>query len=405
MNDQPQGLKAGDLLEVKIEKIIPGGHGLAFAEGFTVFVALAVPGDHLRVEVREIKGRIAHSEINSIISPAPGRIEPPCQYVGSCGGCDFQQMTYEKQLDSKLEIIRDSLHRIAKLDYADEIKTIPSPQTFGYRLRAQWHIDRDKQNIGYYRRNSRDLVAINHCPILVPELDTTLNNLRKEVDWPTLWSEKIMVDAASGDGGDVSVYAEELDVETKDITLTVAGEKYIFSAATFFQGNKYLLETLVDTAISGAEGGHALDLYSGVGLFTLPLARRFKSVIAVEDYSPSVGYARKNVENAGLDNIKLVTKPVAKFLAEYQGKSIDFALVDPPRFGTEKKTVLDLIALKPRHVSYVSCEPSILARDLRRFLDAGYEIDSITAIDLFPQTHHVETIARFRRADRAETRP
>jgi len=397
MNDQPQGLKAGDLLEVKIEKIIPGGHGLGFAEGFTVFAALAVPGDHLRVEGRAVKGKIAHCEIHSIISPAPSRTDPPCPYVGICGGCDFQQMTYEAQLDAKLGIIQDSLHRIAKLDYSGEIKMIPSPQAFGYRLRAQWHIDRDKQNIGYYRRNSRDLVAVEHCPILIPELDATLGELREQVDWPTLWSEKILVDAASGDEGLVSIYSQELDVETDDITITVAGEKYTFSAATFFQGNKFLIETLVETATAGAKGQNALDLYSGVGLFTLPLARRFSAVTAVEDYGQSVAYARKNSENAGLDNIKLVTKPVGKFLADHQADSIDFALLDPPRFGTEKKTILDLIRLNPREVSYVSCDPSILARDLRRFLDAGYEIDSITAIDLFPQTHHVETVARLKR--------
>lgn len=397
MNDQPQGLKAGDLLEVKIEKIIPGGHGLGFAEGFTVFVALAVPGDQLRVEVREIKGKIAHCEIHSIISPASSRIDPPCHYVGICGGCDFQQMTYAAQLDAKLGIIQDSLHRIAKFDYSGEIKMIPSPEPFGYRLRAQWHIDRDKQNIGYYRRNSRDLVAVEHCPILIPELDATLGELREQIDWPTLWSEKIMVDAASGDEGLVSISAQELDVETDDITITVAGEKYTFSAATFFQGNKFLIETLVETAIAGAKGQNALDLYSGVGLFTLPLARRFSTVTAVEDYGPSVAYARKNSENAGLDNIKLVTKPVGKFLADHQADSIDFALLDPPRFGTEKKTILDLIRLKPLEVSYVSCDPAILARDLRRFLDAGYEIDTITAIDLFPQTHHIETVARLRR--------
>jgi 23S rRNA (uracil1939-C5)-methyltransferase len=125
----------------------------------------------------------------------------------------------------------------------------------------------------------------------------------------------------------------------------------------------------------------------------LPLARRFKKVIAVEDYQPSVEFAVKNIGNAGMTNVELVSMPVGVFLDEYpRSGQIDFVLLDPPRSGTEKKTVLDLIKLRPRIVSYVSCDPSVLARDLRRFVDDGYAIESITAIDLFPQTHHVETV-------------
>ncbi|MFN6963717.1 MAG: class I SAM-dependent RNA methyltransferase [Pyrinomonadaceae bacterium] len=394
---QTASVKPGDLLEVTIEKIVPGGYGLGFADGMTIFTALAVAGDRLRVEVREVKGRIAFAEVHSIIEPGPSRIDPPCVYVGICGGCDFQQMTYEAQLAAKVGIIRDSLERIAKYDHAREIPIVSSPRDFEYRLRAQWHLKRDEQNLGYYRRNSRDLVAIEHCPILAPELDAELGRLRGEIDWTQFWPEKGMVDAAVGDDGAVSLNSRELDVEPRDIAISAAGETYTFSAAAFFQGNRYLVEKLIETATRGASGRKALDLYSGVGLFTLPLARAFDLVTAVEDHAPAVAYARKNADNAGLHNIKLSTQPVGKFLAEYRG-SVDFALLDPPRAGTEKKTILDLIRIGPREVSYVSCEPSILARDLRRFLDGGYIVASITAIDLFPQTHHVETIARLRRA-------
>jgi len=127
----------GDLLDVRIEKIVPGGHGLAFVEGLTLFVDLAVTGDRLRVELVEIKGKIAFADIHSIIEPSPERIEPPCPYVGVCGGCNFQQMSYQAQLDTKVGIIRDCLHRIGKVDYDKEIPIIPSPAEFGYRLRAQ----------------------------------------------------------------------------------------------------------------------------------------------------------------------------------------------------------------------------------------------------------------------------
>jgi 23S rRNA (uracil1939-C5)-methyltransferase len=386
--------QVNDILEVEIVKIVPRGLGLAFVEGLTVFVALAVPGDRLKVRLHEIKGKTGFAEIEEIIKPGPARIQPPCPYVGTCGGCDFQQMNYAAQLEAKVGIIRDNLHRIGKIEYEKEIAVVPSPNEFGYRLRAQWHIDGNAREIGYYARNSRKLIAIEHCPILVPELDAELNRVRAEIDWSKFWPEKGAIDAACGSNGRVSTFSPEIDLDNKEIAIDAAGETYTFSAEAFFQGNKFLIETLIATAIGDASGENALDLYSGVGLFTLPLARRFKRVTAVEDHPLAVEFARKNIANAGIENVELVTKPVGKYLAEQSAYYIDFALLDPPRFGTEKKTVLDLIRLRPRIVSYVSCDPSVLARDLRRFLDSGYEIGSITAIDLFPQTHHVETVVR-----------
>ena len=383
----------GDIIEVRIEKIVPGGHGLAFAEGLTLFVDLAVPGDRLQVRLREIKGKIAFAEIDSIIEPAAARIEPPCPYVGTCGGCNFQQMTYSAQLDAKVAIIRDCLHRIGKFEYEAEIPIIASPVEFQYRLRAQWHINGVSHEIGYYRRNSRDLIAIDHCPILTPELDDTLQRVRSEIDWTKFWPDKGAIDAACGDGQSVSLHSDEAGLQADEISFSAAGEKYQFAADVFFQGNKFLVDKLIETAVGDVSGDKALDLYSGVGLFTLPLARRFKRVTAVEEYGPATEYSRKNAST--FDNIQIVEKPVGRFLAEYSKDNVDFALLDPPRSGTEKQTVLDLIRIRPKVVSYVSCDPSVLARDLRRFRDSGYRVDSITAVDLFPQTHHVETIVRF----------
>ena len=384
----------GDIIEVEIKKIVPRGLGLAFVEGLTVFVALAVPGDRLSVRLTEVKGKTAFAEIEEIIEPSTDRIVPPCPYVGTCGGCDFQQMTYAAQLDAKIGIIRDNLHRIGKIEYEHDIPIVVSPKEFGYRLRAQWHIDGPNREIGYYQRNSRNLIAIEHCPILMPELDNELQRVRAEIDWSTFWPEKGAIDAACGDAGEVSAYSADLDLENNEITLTASGEKYNFTAQAFFQGNRYLIDSLIETAIGDASGTNALDLYSGVGLFTVPLARRFTHVTAVEDYPLAVEFARKNVANAGLTNVEIVERSTGRYLADQASADIDFALLDPPRFGTEKKTVLDLIRLRPRTVSYVSCDPSVLARDLRRFLDGGYTIERITAIDLFPQTHHVETVVR-----------
>ena len=390
--------KVDDLINVEIKKIVPGGYGLAFTEGLTIFVVLAVKDDQLSVRLTEIKGKIAFAEIDRIITPSPQRIEPPCPYVGRCGGCDFQQMTYAAQLEAKVGIIQDNLQRIGKIEYRHSIKVIPSPHEFAYRLRAQWHIDANRREIGYYERDSRNLIAIDHCPILMPELDDALQKVRAEIDWAKFWPDKGAIDAARGDDGSVSLYSPDIDLGDEEITLSAAGEQYTFAAHAFFQGNRYLIDVLVATAIGDAKGNHALDLYAGVGLFTLPLARRFKKVTSVEEYPLAVEFALGNITSAGLSNVEVIRKPVGKFLADAPPSNIDFVLLDPPRSGTEKKTVLDLIKLRPKTVSYVSCDASVLARDLRRFLDGGYEIESITAIDLFPQTHHVETIVRLRTA-------
>ena len=379
-------------LEVTIERIVPRGFGLAHADGKTVFVALAAPGDRLRVRVTQVKGNIAFAEIEEVIEGGPERVPGPCPYFTVCGGCDFQQMPYSVQLESKVAIIRDCLYRIGRIDQDIPIGIIGSPKEFGYRSRVQWHLNPDTREIGYYKRNSRDLVAIDHCPKVVPELNTMLARLRVEMPWEQVWSDKAFIDACVGDGGEVSMNSPGI-CDPKEISYSVAGETFHYSAGVFFQGNQFLLPQLIETALAGAEGGNALDLYCGVGLFALPMARKFENVIGVEEHPGAVEFAKKNAELNGLANVRFRAESVRRFLSGFNGKDIDFILLDPPRAGTEKETIQNLIRIGAAHVSYVACDPSVLARDLKRFVEAGYEIASVTALDLFPQTHHVETIA------------
>lgn len=385
----------GETLEVAIEKIVPGGAGLAFAENLTVFVPLSVPGDRLHVRIQQIKGKTAFAEIESVIEPSPLRIEPPCPYFGACGGCDFQQLGYGSQLDAKAAIIRDCLHRIGKIEYPGDIPMIGSPKDFEYRLRAQWHLDTRERTIGYYRRNTHEVIDIAHCPKLLPPLNAELENLRETIEWEKLWSPRVEVEATSGDNGQVSRNSAEIVEPTSEISITACGEEYTFSAQSFFQGNRYMVEPLVDAAVKNTGGRMALDLYCGVGLFSLPLARKFEKVIGVESNDLAIEFAEKNAAKAGLTNIRFISEAVEKFIKECQS-GVDLVLLDPPRAGTSKETILRILDLRPKAISYVSCEPSILARDLRWMLDRGYAIDSITGLDLFPQTHHVETVVRLR---------
>lgn len=388
-----QKYNPGDVLDVKIEKMVPRGSGLAFAEDLTLFVPLAVPGDHVRVRINRIKRRTSFAEIVTILEPGPDRIDPACVHFGICGGCDFQQLNYRAQLSAKADIIRDCLHRIGKIDI-DEVAVIGSPQEFGYRSRAKWHLDRMERAIGYFKRDSHDVVNVEKCPILTPEAQSVLDDLATNIDWAMLWDDTAEVEAVCGDGGRSSIFSGSIPEMTDEVTVTVAGEEFSFSARSFFQANRLLAGQLVETALGGASGSTALDLYCGVGLFAIPLARKFERVIGVEDNSIAVGFAKKNAARSGLKNIEFRRSGVRDFLRSSELASTDLILIDPPRAGAEKGVIETIAGLRPKQISYVSCEPSILARDLRILLDAGYRIDTIVGLDLFPQTHHVETVVR-----------
>jgi 23S rRNA (uracil1939-C5)-methyltransferase len=398
-------LRVGALLDVRVERILPGGVGLAHAEGQTLFVSLAAPGDLARVRVESVRGRLAFASVAEVIEPSPARVEPPCPYFGRCGGCDFQQLGYEAQLAAKAEIIRDCLRRVARVEPPEEIPVAPSPEVWRYRSRARWQHDPRRRLLGYYERGSHRVCDVADCPVAAPPVNERLIRLRglmKEGRLP----QAAEFEAVAGDDGVALDPPAEAGDDGEQVR-RINGETYRFDAGCFFQINHALLGPLVAEGLRGAGGGDsgdspaadpagptALDLYSGVGLFTLPLARRFARVVAVEGHPASAAYARRNLADASLPNARVETSAVGEWLARHAEEvgRADFVLLDPPRAGAEPEAVRGIVRLQPRHVSYVSCDPATLARDLRALLDAGYRIDSVRAFDMFPQTHHVETV-------------
>lgn len=381
-------------LEVEVERILPGGMGLAHAGGKTVFVSLAAPGDRVRVRIDRQQGDLLFASIEEIITPSPLRIEPPCPYFGRCGGCDFQQLTYEAQLAAKAEIIRDCLHRIARLQNVPEIVVTPSPRDWRYRMRATWQIDREQRRIGYYERGSRRVCDVADCAVLLPELQETLERVRG-TEWKQFPAELKHLDVVVGENS-VSLSPPFAEFETNELSLTVRGEVYQYNAESFFQINPSLLGPLIDFAIAEAAGDVVLDLYCGAGLFTLPLARHFENVVAVESNSTATRFARRNLQRAGLTNVRVTTATVTDWFRSDAAKlgPVDFVLLDPPRAGAESAVIKGILDLHPKQLSYVSCDPATLARDLKKLLAGGYVINSIVGFDLFPQTHHVETVVR-----------
>jgi len=381
-------------LEVDIERILPGGVGLAHAEGKTIFVPLAAPGDRLLINIERQQGNIFFASIHEILSPSSVRIEPPCPYFGRCGGCDFQQLNYEAQLSAKVEIVRDCLHRIAKLDPLPEISIHRSPDQWRYRARATWQVDEEKGTLGYYERASRRVCDVADCAVLVPQLQKALSEVRATPFQEFPSGLKHLEVATNGD--DISLAPEFANFQTRELELRVASEVYRYNAASFFQVNQQLLESLLSYSLQDARGISAIDLYCGVGLFTLPLARIFEDVVGIEANPVAARFARRNLQHAELGQAQVFTGTVGDWLSvnKAKNKAIDFVLLDPPRAGAESVVIKGVLDLAPAQISYVSCDPATLARDLKKLLHGGYRLDSIASFDMFPQTHHVETVAR-----------
>jgi 23S rRNA (uracil1939-C5)-methyltransferase len=378
--------------EVEIERILPGGLGLAHADGKTVFVSLAAPGDRVRVCVEREQGNVLFASIQEILTPSPVRIEPPCPYFGRCGGCDFQQLTYEAQLAAKSEMIRDCLRRIARLENVPEIVVTPSPNEWRYRIRAMWQIDRGERRIGYYERGSRRVCDVVDCAVLRPELQAKLEEVRA-TEWAEFPTDLKHLDVVAGEEG-VSFAPAFANFETLPLSLSIRGETYRYNAEGFFQINPSLLGPLIEFALGDASGESALDLYSGVGLFTLPLSRQFQRVTAVESNPVAVRFARRNLQGAGLNNARVIAAGVTEWFRSAPLREVKFVLLDPPRAGAESAVIKGILDLRPPQISYVSCDPATLARDLRKLVAGGYTINSVRGFDLFPQTHHVETVVR-----------
>ncbi|HYG09720.1 MAG TPA: TRAM domain-containing protein, partial [Pyrinomonadaceae bacterium] len=217
-------LSVGALLEVEIERIVPGGAGLAHADGYTVFVSLAAPGDRVRARVERVRGKVAFASVSEIIAPSPARVEPPCPYFGRCGGCDFQQLTYEAQLQAKVEIIRDCLRRIARIELPADIPITPSPTIWRYRSRARWQHDPVRQFLGYYELASHRICDVAECPVVLPEVQDKLAHLRTTLAGGE-FDETEEFQAVAGDDG-VSLLPPLTQDDARERFRDLAGERY-----------------------------------------------------------------------------------------------------------------------------------------------------------------------------------
>ena len=385
------------LNEVAVEKWVYGGDALARVEGRVVLAPFVMPGETVRLEV----GEDIHATLTEVIEASPERVAPPCPLFATCGGCHYQHAPYEFQLARKVEILREQLRRVGKIEYAGEIETISGPP-LGYRNRAQFHIENGR--IGYLAPRSHTLVPVTgDCPILSPRLNQALGEMRDRLN-----DARFPRFAHS-----LELFTNEVDVQVNVMATdkpvaksfyewcgSVVAVDYATSAGTFrvsprsfFQVNRFLIEKLLDVALEHAAGKSALDLYAGVGLFALPLARRFENLIAVEAGVSAARDLEVNVERAG---VKMQTERarVEDFLRSF-ADTPDFVLLDPPRAGLDKPVVGQLERLAPPRMTIISCDPATLARDLAALVN--YRIERMVLVDLFPQTYHLETVVHLSR--------
>jgi 23S rRNA (uracil1939-C5)-methyltransferase len=402
---------------LQLTTITHGGAALGRHEGRVIFVPYALPGETVRVEITEDKGRYAFARLVDVLEPAPDRVVPPCPYFGpdGCGGCQWQHAAYKAQLRFKAQIVTDQLARIGSIPDPPVRLTLPDSSGWAYRNHAQFHPAPDG-GLGFQVSASHHIVAVDECPILHPllsELHTAL-----DLDLPGLLRLSLRAAAATGDRMLIFETEDDLPPSLESdmpascvlllsdglhanlighnhITEVVAGRAYRISAPSFFQVNTPQAAQLVRlvTEYLDLRGDETvLDAYCGVGLFTAHLAERAGLVIGVELAPAAVADLLENT--AEFDNVEVVEGPVEAALPDLD-VPLDAAVVDPPRAGVDRFALDALVARRPARLVYVSCDPATLARDAKRLAHAGYRLVEVQPVDMFPQTYHVESVALF----------
>ena len=395
-------------LEVTIEKLVYGGDGLARLNGQVVLAPFVLPGERATVETFEQKPGMVRSKLIEVQETSAERVDARCPYFAQCGGCHYQHAGYGAQLGFKRAILAETLRRVGKIEPPEEIRVI-SAEPWNYRNRAQFHI-RGNQ-IGFLEARSNRLCGIEQCPISSPRVNqviVTLREMLRDTRWPRFVrsievftnEEQVQLNVLESERPVARRFFEWCAERIPGfipgaLEYSAAGGTYRVSGGSFFQVNRFLIDQMAECALDGAGGESALDLFAGVGLFSLPLARRFAKVTAVESGAGALRDLRFNAERAGLP-VEMHQGSVDQFLASL-GAAPDFVLADPPRAGLGKSAVRELVRLMPRALTIVACDPATLARDLAALLAGGYKMDNFTMVDLFPQTYHIEAIARLSR--------
>jgi 23S rRNA (uracil1939-C5)-methyltransferase len=399
--------------EITIDSLVYGGAGLGRHEGKVVFVPFSVPGDQLLVRPVEEKKRFMRAEIVRILKPGLGRVPPICSHFMKCGGCHWQQLEYLHQVEAKRKILEEMLRHRFPETRCLSISMKACSQPFGYRSRARIQLrgTGDKSSVGFFRCGSHTVEDVGNCPLLRPSLNKALGAVRQfkyRAD-PAADRQEMDIACAEEEG---SWAAREVGSDTDQEISSFIGTgkqeevllhrrigdfRYSLTAPVFFQANDFMaaeLVSLVRAAAKDSGCNSAVDLFAGVGLFTLPLALQFKNVLAVENSDAACRLCAMNASEANLSNVQIFCSDVFRWLNSAGALSgLDLVLLDPPRTGAGTEIMGKIRERSPRTIIYISCDPQTLCRDIAE-LSAVYTIDLAEGLDMFPQTYHFETVVR-----------
>ncbi|HEU4744096.1 MAG TPA: class I SAM-dependent RNA methyltransferase [Anaerolineales bacterium] len=404
-------------IDLQLVKLTYGGDAMGRLEdGRAVFVPFGLPGERVRVRLTEEKRNFARGEIVEVLDASPQRINPRCKHFGVCGGCHYQHLPYQEQLDAKTEILRDQLRRIGKIENPPVQAMVPSPKAWNYRNHVQFHLT-EEGKLGYVRAQVPAVFAIEECHL--PE--AFLNGIWPQLEFePATDIERVSLRAGRDDDSMLVLESNSpefpaLEIEAgisvthlfEDNTVVVAGNDHILisvlgrdfrvSAASFFQVNTAMAEKMVNRLIANlpiTQSSVVLDVYCGAGLFSAFLAPRCERLIGIESSASACDDFTFNLDE--FDNVELY-EGLAEDVIPYLEMKPDMVLVDPPRAGLEKQVVDGILKMNPQWIAYVSCDPSTLGRDAARLIRGGYRLQDVMPFDLFPQTFHIESISVFER--------
>lgn len=441
----------GQLVEIEITDLSDSGSGVGRVAGRAVFVPNTVTGDRVLVRLVRTKPNYGQGKLQEILSPSPHRIRPSCIVADKCGGCQWQQVSYEHQLTAKRNQVIQALERLGGFYEPPVGDVLVASESLAYRNKATYPLGRSSTGqvqAGYYRQGSHQLVNLNQCPIQDARLNPLLAEIKQDIQeqgW-SIYNEKrhhgklrhlslrigrntgeILLTLVSTDwnlGGleeQAQVWLTRYpqlvgvclngnpqpgNVIFGEETRCIAGQPYLterfagiefqLRPTTFFQVNTETAEALVREIIHRLElqGNETIvDAYCGIGTLTLPLAKRVKEAIGIERDATSVEQAQVNAQINGLTNTQFLTGAVETILAQFEGIP-DVVVLDPPRKGCDRNVLDTLLTQKPRRIVYMSCKPATLARDLKQLCQGGnYRLTYVQPADFFPQTAHVESVA------------
>lgn len=390
-------LEKGQKITVTIEKVAHGGHFIARYEGAVIFVRHGIPGEECEIEITSVGASFNRADVLQVFTASPDRVSAPCRYAhrNGCGGCDFQHISLPRQRNLKSDVITEQFARIAKMDIQIEVEEVSGP--LGWRTRCS-AVTTNNGALGFYQSRSHKIVPVDDCRILVPEMKFSelaqrgaKANQKIEISISNT-GERTIATAPSGDDSPMRIS------DGPDIAhYTVGNNSFEVSQKSFWQSHKDAPEILTNAVLQYAQltsGDHVLDLYGGVGLFAasfLDVIGTEGSVDIVEGSKSATADASRNF--AGVDNVHIHTGDVARLITRFS--AADVIVLDPPREGAGKDVIAGCAGLSPRTIVYVACDPAALARDTAYLRDCGYELVAMRAFDLFPMTHHIESIAQF----------